>query len=116
MSYSSRGYHDEQMTLHSIDNRLKIIEEITTVMQGTLHNHTQWQATMGHKMANLQQTTTPTTPTYGDSVPTFQHPATSLSYHANNQLGGEEPSFIQLSIFFLFFFFFLLYYLLVFFK
>ena len=55
MSYYGHGYHDEQMTLHSIDNRLKIIEEITTVMQGTLHNHTQWQVTMGHEMANLQQ-------------------------------------------------------------
>ena len=91
------------MTFLRINNRLKTIEERTAAMQSTLHNHTQWQATMGHKMANLQQTTTPTTPTYGDSVPTFQHPATSLSYPTNNQLGGEVPPFIQLSISFLYF-------------
>ena len=102
MSYSGCGYHNEQMTFQRIDNRLKTIEERTAAMQGTLHNQTQWQATMGHEMANLQQMTTPTTPTYGDSVPIFQHLATSLSYHANNQLGGEEPSYIQLSIYFLF--------------
>ena len=99
ISYSGRGYHDEQMTFHRIDNRLKTIEERTATIQGTLHNHVQWQATMGHEMVNLQQMTTAT---YGDSIPTFQHPATSLSYHANNQLGGEEPSYIQLNISFIF--------------
>ena len=55
MSYSGCGYHDEQMTFQRIDNRLKTIEERTAAMQGTLHNQTQWQATMGHEMANLQQ-------------------------------------------------------------
>jgi len=55
MSYSGCGYHDEQMTFQRIDNRLKTIEERTAAMQGTLHNHTQWQTTMGHEMDNLQQ-------------------------------------------------------------
>ena len=67
------------MTFHRIDNRLETIEERTVAMQSTLHNHIQWQATMGHKMANLQQTTTPTTPPCGDSVPTLQHLATSTT-------------------------------------
>jgi len=39
-------------------------------------------------------TTAPTMPTHGGSTPTFQHSATSLSYHAKNQLGGEVPPFI----------------------
>ena len=42
ISYSGCGYHDEQMTLHRINNKLETIEERTAVMQGTLHNHTQW--------------------------------------------------------------------------
>ena len=33
------------------DNRLTTIDERTTAIQGMLHNHTQWQATMGHEMA-----------------------------------------------------------------
>jgi len=40
------------MTFHRIDIWLETIEERTAAMQGTLHNHTQWQATMGHEMAN----------------------------------------------------------------
>jgi hypothetical protein len=55
MSFSGQGYHDSQEAHHRFDNRLTTIEETTAAIQGTLHSHTQWQATMGHEMANLQQ-------------------------------------------------------------
>jgi hypothetical protein len=55
MSFSSQGYHDTQETFHQIDNKLTNIEETTAAIQNTLLDHTQWQATMGHEVANLQQ-------------------------------------------------------------
>ena len=37
----------------------------------------------------LQVTTTTAKSKLGGSIPAPPHPATSLSYHDNNQLGGE---------------------------
>ena len=54
MSFSGRGYHDTEETFHRIDNKLTNIEETTTAIQNTLLDHTQWQATIGHEVANLQ--------------------------------------------------------------
>lgn len=53
MSFSGCGYHDFQMTNQRIDNRLQTIEESQAAIQNTLHNHAQWQANMGHELANL---------------------------------------------------------------
>ena len=35
--------------------RLATIEETNVAIKGTLHNHAQWQVSMGHEMASLQQ-------------------------------------------------------------
>jgi hypothetical protein len=55
MSLSGRGYYDSQEAYHRFDNRLTTIEEINATIQGTLYDHTQWQVSMGHEMANLRQ-------------------------------------------------------------
>jgi hypothetical protein len=55
MSFFGRGYYDSQEAYHRFDNRLTTIEEINATIQGTLYDQTQWQVSMGHKMANLQQ-------------------------------------------------------------
>jgi len=55
MSFSGRGYHDYHETQRSINNRLTSNEETTTAIQSTPHQHSQWQAMMGHEMASLQQ-------------------------------------------------------------
>ena len=55
MSFSGRGYYDSQEAYHRFDNRLATIEEINAAIQGMLYNHTQWQVSMGHEMASLQQ-------------------------------------------------------------
>jgi len=44
MSFSSRGYHDQQTDHHRFDNRLTTLEEQNTAIQNTLHDHSQWQA------------------------------------------------------------------------
>ena len=40
---------------HRFDNRLATIKETNTAIQGTLHTHAQWQVSIGHEMASLQQ-------------------------------------------------------------
>ena len=40
---------------HRFDNKLITIEETNAAIQGKLHNHAQWQVSMGHEMASLQQ-------------------------------------------------------------
>ena len=106
MSFSRRGYYDSQEAFHRFDNRLATIEETNAAIQGTLHNHAQWQVSMGHEMANVTQSCTmagkhgtqdgqPRATTaiakskLGGSVPAPSHPATSLSNHDNNQLGED---------------------------
>ena len=55
MPFSGQGYHDSQEAYHRFDNRLATIEGTNAAIQGTLHNHTQWQVSMGQEMASLQQ-------------------------------------------------------------
>ena len=55
MSFSGRGYHNSQEAFHLFDNRLSTIEETNIAIQGTLYNHAQWQESMGHEMASVQQ-------------------------------------------------------------
>ena len=55
MPFSGQGYHDSQEAFHFFDNRLSTIEETNAVIQGMLHNHTQWQVSMGQEMYSLQQ-------------------------------------------------------------
>ena len=54
MSFSGRGYHDFRETQYSINTRLTSIVETTAAIQDTLHQHSQWQATMGNKTVSLQ--------------------------------------------------------------
>ena len=79
-------------------------EETNAAIQGMLNNHAQWQVSMGHEMANLQQQQKSK---LGGSVPAPPHPATSLSNHDNNQLGKGHPLCIQISIYFPFILLFL---------
>jgi hypothetical protein len=53
MSFSGQRYYDSQEAFHRFDNRLATIEEINAAIQGALHNHAQWQVSMGQEMANL---------------------------------------------------------------
>ena len=45
----------KQMEHHRHDNRLTTIEETQHAIQNTLHQYSQWQADMGHAIANIQQ-------------------------------------------------------------
>ena len=55
MSCSGQGNYDSQEAYHCFNNRLTTIAHTNDAIQGTLHNHTQWQVSMGHEMASLQQ-------------------------------------------------------------
>ena len=55
MPFSGQGYHNTQETYQRFNNKLTTIEETIVVIQGTLFNHAQWQAIMGHEVASLQQ-------------------------------------------------------------
>ena len=55
MPFSGQGYHNTQETNQRFNNRLTTVEEKIVAIQGTLFNHTQWQAIMGHEVASLQQ-------------------------------------------------------------
>ena len=54
-SFSGRGCHDVQQSYARIDNRLGTLEERTSEIQGTLRDHTEWQATMGNEVAQIHQ-------------------------------------------------------------
>jgi len=43
MSFSSYGYHDEQMQHSCLNTRLTNIEETQQDIQNMLHQHSQWQ-------------------------------------------------------------------------
>jgi hypothetical protein len=43
------------MDHHRFNNCLMTIEEQNTTIQNTLHEHSQWQDTMGEAIANIQQ-------------------------------------------------------------
>jgi hypothetical protein len=53
MSFSGGGYHDFHENQHRIDGRLTTIEEMNAAIQSTLHQHSQWQATMGRTIAKF---------------------------------------------------------------
>jgi hypothetical protein len=55
MSFSGRGYHDFHENQHRINGRRTTIEEQNAAIQSTLHQHPQWQANMGHAIADIQQ-------------------------------------------------------------
>ena len=49
------GYHEQQMELRRLDNRLTTIEDTQHNIQNQLHQHTQWQAEAGERFAAIQQ-------------------------------------------------------------
>lgn len=44
-----------QQIYNRIDDRVETLEQRTSEIQGTLHEHTTWQGTMGHEVAQVQQ-------------------------------------------------------------
>ena len=60
MSFSIYGYHDQAMGYHEqqmerprLDTRLMTIEETQHDIQNQLHQHSQWQAQMGERIASI---------------------------------------------------------------
>jgi hypothetical protein len=55
MSFSARGYHDQQMDHSRLDTRATTIEETQQDIQNTHHEHSQWQVEVGDRITNIQQ-------------------------------------------------------------
>ena len=60
MSFSAYGYHDQPMGYHEqqmerpcLDTRLTTIEETQQDILNQLHQHSQWQAQMGERIASI---------------------------------------------------------------
>jgi len=77
------------------DNRLSTIEEHNAAIQGTLHQYSQWQATMGNVIANIQQQQQHQNQNWDLLFQEPQHLATILNDYANIQLGEGYPPCIQ---------------------